>query len=72
MLATSGLMIKACGCAITGSIKHLNSRVLLKPMTSNFLLPNSNQTLCFKNNMLKGVSEKHLSLFQTGNSEFSF
>lgn len=58
MLSTCGLMVKACGYAITGNIKHLHSRVLLKPRTSNFLWPNSYQNCvsritCLKENMLQ-------------------
>ena len=68
ILSSSGLMVKAYVIAITGNIKYLHSRILVKPMTSNFLLPNSYQTLCFKNNMPKRLSERYL--FQTGNSEF--
>lgn len=62
-------MVKAYGSAITGNIKYLLSRVLLKSIISNFLLLNSYQTLCFKNDMLEGLLEGHYPYFKL-NSKF--
>lgn len=72
MLSTSELMVKAYVSAITGNIKYLHSKVLLKPLTSNFLLLNSYQTLCFKNNMLEGLSEGNYPCFKLGIQSFHF